>query len=1110
MRVIEVSELPTGVVTFLFTDVVGSVELWERDPSQMLISQQLHEQMITEAVEAHGGHLLQHKGEGDSTFSVFASPAAAVAAATEAQRAIRTHRWPPATPIRVRASIHTGEAVQHGADYFGTTTNRAARIRALADPGQILISGTTAVLVGDDLPPGVTVRFRRAEVLRGVSEPIEIHEVVYAGPDTGTDVEVVDDERTVPVPPRLLDRVAGAHAGRRRELELARAAADDAGAGHPQLLLFGGEPGVGKTDLCSDVAARCRDDGWNVLLGACEVDLVRPYGPFVEALRPYVVHGPRAVLADHVVRHGGELTRLLPELRRRVGDISASEAADAETSRLLLVDALTDLLVSAARERPLVLVLDDLHWADQDSLRVLRHLARTAADTQLLVLGSYRTVEAGDDSRFATTLPELVREPTVRVEEIHPLDQRGIVELVTLLAGHDLPEEGVELAAYLVRATGGNPFFAVEVLRHLSETGVLTQDEQGRWRIAVELDQVAPPGSVREVVLGRVARLGESGVRTLGVAATVGDEFDLDVVAAVLAEAEDDVFEHLEAAVEAALLLDLGRDRFRFAHALVSQTLAEQQPASRRARRHRRVAAVLAALHPEDAAAVAGQLLAAGAPDDLAEAVTWVMQAGAGALDALAPADAARWYRRGLDELGDHLDPPQRMELLIGLGTALEASDVAGARASLLEAAQIARELGDSDALVRAAVANDRGDTAAAGVIDTEQIVVLEDALSALGDVERPERAILLARLAIDLVYEADPGRRLAAAAEAEALARRIGDPLTLARVLVLTTEATRLPDTYAVREASTAELLEIAERIDDPVLLGMASLRRKRLLWESGRIAEADRCTPAIAAAGHLRSLLRWDVEVQAANRAQLAGDLAGADAHALAAMELAMADNQPDALAVYASQVFSIRWDAGTLGEIEPLIADAVEQNPLIPAFRGVLAVIYCEQDRFAEARALVEQDVANDLADYQWNTLWLSGMALLAEVASQVGDADMCAGLHRRLLPFRDQHAFSGVSRLGSIARYLAQLAIVLGDLDAAADDVALALADARRMQAPIDEIRARAVRAELLLARDQAGDRAEAHRELEAVAAEAERLGTATIARRAHARLVGVAG
>lgn len=1103
------SALPTGVVTFLFTDVVGSVGLWERDPAQMLTCLQRHERMIIDAVEAHGGHLLRHKGEGDSTFSVFASPAQAVAAAVDAQRALRAHPWPEATPITVRCSVHTGEAVQQGADYFGTTTNRAARIRALAGAGEILVSGTTASLVGSQMPDGATFRYRRSEMLRGVSEPIEIHEVVYAHDEvTVVDDEPVTEDTTVPVPARLRDRAAGEHAGRRWATDLAEEAAAEAAAGSPRILLFGGEPGVGKTDLCSDIAARRRDAGWNVLLGSCGPELVHPYGPFVEALTPLVTHGPRSVLADHAVRHGGELGRLFPQLDRRIGEIAPTETADGETARLLLVDALTDLVVTAARERPLVLILDDLHWADNDSLLVLRHLARFATDTELLVLGTYRTVEAGDDARFAAVLPELARSPLVRIEELTPLAEDGVLELLSLLAGHELVDDGAALASYLERATGGNPFFIVEVLRHFSETGVVTRGPEGRWRLSVDLAQVSAPGTVREVILGRVRRLGEPCMTTLTVAAAVGDEFRLDVLAAVLDGDEDAVFDQLERAVHAALLVDLGQDRFRFAHALVSQTLAEQQSASRRARHHRRIAAVLAELRPDDPAAVAGQLLAAGGADDRAEAIGWVLRAGRAALEALAPADAARWFRRGVDELDGHLDTGERAEMLIGLGTALEASDVAGARAALLEAASVAREEGEVDLLVRAALANDRGDTAAAGVIDTEQIAMVEDALAALGEVERPERAILLARLAIDLVYEADPSRRLEAAAEAEAIARRLDDPVTLARVLVLTTEATRLPDTHHQRDKATAELLELAERIDDPVLLGMASLRRSRFLWEAGRVGEAERCTPSIVAAAPLRSLLRWDLEVQAANRAQLAGDLGAAQAHALAAMELAMADNQPDALPVYASQVFSIAWDSGTLAEIEPLIVAAVAENPLIPAFRGVLAVIYCEMDRFDEARALVEPDVAGDYGGYQWNTLWLTSMALLAEVAYQVRDTDMCATLHERLLPFREQHVFSGVSRLGAISRYLGQLGIVLGDLDGAEADLQLALDDAARMSAPIDAARARLARAELLATRGTSADRTEARRELELVLVDAEPLGTATIARRARERLAAL--
>ena len=165
-------------MSFLLTDVVDSTGLWERAPVAMDAALTRHDVLIGAAVAAYGGIVLKHKGEGDSTFSVFISTSTALAAAAEAQRLLVDEPWPAATPILVRMGVHTGEAVQRGRDYYGRTVNRAARVRAIAAGGQVLLTSTAAALVGGEVPEGTEIRFLRSELLRGIDGVEAIHELV--------------------------------------------------------------------------------------------------------------------------------------------------------------------------------------------------------------------------------------------------------------------------------------------------------------------------------------------------------------------------------------------------------------------------------------------------------------------------------------------------------------------------------------------------------------------------------------------------------------------------------------------------------------------------------------------------------------------------------------------------------------------------------------------------------------------------------------------------------------------------------------------------------------------------------------------------------------------
>jgi predicted ATPase len=207
-----------------------------------------------------------------------------------------------------------------------------------------------------------------------------------------------------------------------------------------------------------------------VLLGTCDEDASLPYQPFVEALRHYVAHAPEEVLRAHVAEHRGELGRLIPDLGRRVSDLPPPQVAETETERYMLFDAVAGLFSAASQHGPVVLVLDDLHWARAPELLLLKHLVRSAMPLRLLVLGTYRDSDLTRAHPLTAVLADLRREAGVERLALHGLDEAGVVALMTAAAGHELAEPGLMLARAIYKETEGSPLFVGEILRNLTES----------------------------------------------------------------------------------------------------------------------------------------------------------------------------------------------------------------------------------------------------------------------------------------------------------------------------------------------------------------------------------------------------------------------------------------------------------------------------------------------------------------------------------------------------------------------------------------------------------------------------------------------------------------
>ncbi|WP_240630824.1 BTAD domain-containing putative transcriptional regulator [Mycolicibacterium sp. GF69] len=670
----------TRAVTFLLTDIEGSTAAWEADADAMAVALARHDEIVEQVVTSRGGRLIKTRGEGDATFSVFDRPSAAAAAAIELQEAVRHEDWHLAEPMRIRVALHTGEVEFRDGDYFGRAVNRAARLRSLAAGGQILCSGATAELVIDSLPEDVVLADLGTRRLRNLPRPEHVFELrMETADDAAPPVAEVPMER--PALPAVLVG-PGPFVGRGRELERLVSAWQSTLTAGIRAVLIAGEPGVGKTRLAGEWSRTAYGQGAIVLYGRCDEDLGAPYQPFAEALRSLVpCVGPARLRG---LRGVEALLPLVPGLADALPDVTAPPRADPDTERYALFDAVVALLGAASATAPVVLILDDLHWAAKPTLLLLRHLLRFGEEGRVQIVGTYRSTDLDRSHPLAAMLADLHRDGTADRLALSGLEE-GDVTAYVAEAGYDDEELGRALAA----VTGGNPFFLIEALRHVEESG-------GRW------DPSTLPQGVREAVSRRLSRLTTETNTALAAAAVVGARFAVTLVEQVVGA---DLVDAFDEACKAGLVIEETGGRYRFNHALVRQSLLAELPSVRRMRLHQRIAGTLeneSGADDEMLAELAHHYFECAWAGNAAKAVEYCRRAADQAMARVAYEGAAELYDRALhalEELDDAL--PDRgdlqFELLIARCEALlAAGDVGSARNAV---SQLRDAAGDSGRL---------------------------------------------------------------------------------------------------------------------------------------------------------------------------------------------------------------------------------------------------------------------------------------------------------------------------------------------------------------------------------------------------------------------------
>jgi len=901
--------------------------------------------------------------------------------------------------------------------------------------------------------------------------------------------------------------------GREGELQLLRAAVDDAQAGRGRLVLLAGEPGIGKTRTCEELAASTRAQGAQVLWGRCyEGEGAPPFWPWVQIIRAAARGLDGEALGAALGDGAADVAQIVPQLREWLPDLPRSAVQQSPDARFRLFDAVTWLLETVARRAPLVVILDDLHGADPSSVLLLQFIARHLHDVPLLVVGTYRNLSPAQSPPLTDMFVEALRAPGGAQLQLRGLSEPEVGRFVELSAG-------VQPAPALVHAlhqrTEGNPLFVGEFVRVLAAEQRLQGTEAASWNVTV-------PHGVQAVIERRLEMLSAECKRVLRVGAVIGREFGVHVAAAVLlmigvaagAVSATDVpaADALEEAEEAGIVGEMPESagRYRFAHALIRETLYDVLRPSERAQLHRLVGTAMERLPDADEylAELAYHFFEAG---EGSTAVTYARRAGDRAMALLAYEEAVRLYTFALSSSPGVATGDQSTQcvVLVDLGIAQNAAgDIQASKATLLRAAEIAKRLGLREELCRAALHfGTKFGWGEQPAPDPDLLDLLEAALATWGDTDSPLHARVLARVAAALRFSEQHERRIALSGRALDMARRLGDPVAIAHALHARHVAHWTPDNLDERIAVATELVELARQVRDFELELQGHAWRFDDLFERGdRVAAEGEIVICEQLAARLRQpLYQWQNRNAHVMLLTMEGQFAAAERVARENLVLGQGVNSGAVLA-FTYQMFALACAQGRRETFEAAadsVGELARQFPTFPVYRCALACIARELGRAAAARAEFEQLSAKRFADLAQDQTWLLFLRQLAEVCAFLHDTERAEALAALLAPYEARALTAPGAYWGPVSHYLGLLETILSRWDDATRHFEHALEMNRRARAWPWLARTQYEYACMLLARGAAGDQERAAVLLQQALTTAQDLGMELLIERAQA-------
>jgi DNA-binding SARP family transcriptional activator/DNA-binding CsgD family transcriptional regulator len=868
------------------------------------------------------------------------------------------------------------------------------------------------------------------------------------------DQALVDQPWATPATPITLEvpgslRVVSPYpfVGRSPELSTLRALLPRRPGDGGRIALVGGEAGSGKSRLVREFAHDVAAEGVLVLCGACEAVVRTPYRPFTEALEQLVRVSETDALREDLGAAGGELTRLLPELAVRVGALPPPVTGDPDTERHRLRTAVTDLLASASRRRPILFVLEDGHWADIPTLLLLRHLALAVSDTRLLVLATFRDTEAEVPTELADALAELRRSDDAARIHLEGLADEEVEEFIRAAATETVDIEVGELARTIRHLTEGNPFLLCEFWRSLVEAGAVEVADTG-LRMRRPLEEVATPDSVREVVSQRISRLPSETRELLELAAVVGPEFELEIIRRA-ASPQTELLGALDAAERHGMIEEIPSRplEYRFAHELVRRAIYDRLRSVRCAELHLLVGEALEAAHPSPSRRVVAELAqhftAAAGLRGRERAVEYNLLAAEAARDALDFDEVAARLVTALD-LGID-DELRQADVRLELGAAwVRAGESFESIRAYQQAAEIARRVDDGELLARAAVGFEEA-CWRPGMLDQGAVNLLEEASAALPGEDSPLRVRVLAGLARSLAAQGDYAKASIVRANAIGMARRIDDRKGLATVLMQAYWARGSTPLEEVIEMLT-ESRDLAAEMGDIEIQAQAMEWRILPLIAVGDVEAArEELTTVTEMARRVRQpFILYIAEQYGAALALQEGRLGAAETAAERSREWGRLLRGREASGTYGIQMFEIRRQQGRLAELAPFARSLVAANGGDVIWRPALAALLAELDMRDE----VERELARirrDGLEPLRRSLLTGSLAYLTDACSAVGNAEVAALIYPELAPSAGTVVMigSGVVFCGAADRCLGMLAATLGDTERAERHFAAAL-------------------------------------------------------------------
>ncbi len=867
-------------------------------------------------------------------------------------------------------------------------------------------------------------RLQEAIAREGTAElsasTLELHQAILDNRlDSGTSIPAASPP---PVPALQLfgrDAEIGALAGAIRE----------GLTGRGRMLLLSGDAGIGKTTLAELVVAPWRASGEALVCwGRCHPDEGVPvYWPWTQVLRRYLAeHDPETINRDL-----GRSAALIAQIAPEIEDFIALQPGDQRqtASRFELFDAVSSALRRIASRRPLLLVLDDLHWADRSSLLLLEYLTGEIRSARIVVLGTYRESDIDRFHPLRQSISQLTRHPDNRVVALGGLSVEDAGKIIATTAG---VEPSDRLASQIHGLTEGNPFFVGEIARLLGQKGDPDPEEP-----------LSIPAGVREIMRQRLSAVSSETRTVLEVAAVFGREFGVHLLSLVLDRQRDELVDILDSAVEANLLTERTSEpgMYRFSHALIRETLYDELGTARRTDIHWQIAETLDHLYDmnteQHLSELAHHFYRATPRSDVVDTANYLARAGQQAMDQVGFDEASGYFARALQvlDLATPVDYPWRCNLLLALADAQRsAGESLRSRETALQAATLARRLDLPELLAHAATT-----VAWASMelrpYDEQVIQLLEEALERIGTADSVPRVQLLSALVRALDYSGETDRRALLGQEAVAVARRMGDPETLVDALESRLKSVVRPDVLELSLADADEIIQIANRTGDGYMAIVGHWWRIDAMLGLGNIAEVDRSLDIAVAIAEERNepRRRWEARCYQAMRAMLAGRFTEAERLADIALEIGRRPAPRPSKTSWAVQMLQIRLEQGRAAELESDLRERVATYGEYPYYRALLTLLLLDAGRRDEARALYDRLVSGRFADVPRDLAWLPTMALLARLVHEFADIRAAHDLYALLRPWPGRGVVpDGIEFcLGSSSHYIGLLAATVGD-------------------------------------------------------------------------------